>query len=197
MVARALVAIFLATSFFASLGPLGAAASAGHEAMACCAGQAGHCNSGLVVELPKVERPQPPAPEPMCGLRQPEKDRERALPEPTGDATGEAITIVATASAAGMVQESSDNQDSARTASTAHHSPALHHSLAKPCPIDCCASTAAGVRKPRPRETSLLVHAGHSPSPITRSFRATPTPIFATGASLQRTLPRGPPSFSC
>lgn len=108
---------------------------------------------------------------------------------------GAGIAFLATASAMG-VTESSDHQHSAEARSTAHHAPALGRSLAKPCPIDCCAGTAAGVRKPRPREASLLINAGHSFAPLTRSLRVTPTATFATSASLQRILPRGPPNKS-
>jgi hypothetical protein len=102
--------------------------------------------------------------------------------------------VLATASAAGISEETSANQNSAKPAATARNTPALGHTLAKPCTTDCCASAANGVRKPRPREISLLINGGNSLAPLTRSFSVPTTATFATGASLQRALPRGPPS---
>lgn len=161
ILARVSVALCLALSFFLSLLPLAASASASDSTMACCVGAA-HCTSGLIVESPK-----PPA--------------------------GAGIASLATASAMG-VAESSNHQHSAESTTTAHHTPALGHSLAKPCPVDCCASTAAGTRKPRPREASLLTNAGYSFAPLTGPLRVTQTATFATSTSLQPILPRGPPT---
>jgi hypothetical protein len=57
---KAFLCFFVALSFFATLAPI---ASASKDAMPCCVGKAGHCDSGIAAK--KV--PPPPA-EPMCGL---------------------------------------------------------------------------------------------------------------------------------
>src|ERR1044071_5710511 len=56
-----LLCLFVALSFIAPLLPI---ANASSDTMPCCAGKAGHCDSGIT---PK--RVLPPTSEPMCGLK--------------------------------------------------------------------------------------------------------------------------------
>ena len=55
------LSFFVALSFIAPLLPVAGASA--NSTMPCCAGKAGHCDSGLVAKKP----PQPK--EPMCGLQ--------------------------------------------------------------------------------------------------------------------------------
>lgn len=68
-IARRLVAISVALSFFAVFVPVVSASWNTASVMACCIGmEAGHCDSGLLAHEP----PPPPASEPMCGLTSPD-----------------------------------------------------------------------------------------------------------------------------
>src|SRR5689334_23870922 len=53
--------LFVALSFIAPILPI---ANAAPDTMPCCAGKAGHCDSGI-----KPKRVPPPTSEPMCGLK--------------------------------------------------------------------------------------------------------------------------------
>src|ERR687891_1680513 len=58
-----LLCFFVALSFIAPLLPIASASS--DSTMPCCAGKAGHCDSGIA---PK--QVLPPTSEPMCGLKE-------------------------------------------------------------------------------------------------------------------------------
>lgn len=67
-IARRLVAISVALSFFAVFVPVISASWNNASVMACCIGmEAGHCDSGLL-----AHEPPPPPSEPMCGLTSPD-----------------------------------------------------------------------------------------------------------------------------
>src|SRR5215207_9390135 len=61
---RCLLCFLVALSFTAPLIPI-VSASSGSNTMPCCAGKAGHCDSGIA---PK--QVLPPTSEPMCGLKE-------------------------------------------------------------------------------------------------------------------------------
>src|SRR5215211_156316 len=106
-----LLCLFVAFSFIAPLLPI---ASASSNTMPCCAGKAGHCDSGIA---PK--QVLPPTSEPMCGLKE-------ATMEDDG------ITIVAQPS-----QTESPHSHS-RTAETSATQPVAESaSLSQPCHMDC------------------------------------------------------------
>src|SRR4051794_17276648 len=100
---------FVALSFIAPLLPI---VNASSDTMPCCAGKAGHCDSGIA---PK--RVSPPTSEPMCGLKE-------ATMEDDG------ITIVA---------EPVHTQHShSRNAETSSSRPAAESaSVSQPCHMDC------------------------------------------------------------
>jgi hypothetical protein len=73
----------------------------------------------------------------------------------------------------------------------------LRASLARPCPVDCCASTTGIVRKPRPRELALRNSGGHSVLAQLHFIRVAIASVAPASAHLLRLLPRGPPSVTC
>jgi hypothetical protein len=200
MIARAVVAVCLALSFFASLVPLRASADAG--AMACCVGKAGHCNSGLLAKHDAQPKPRPEPepkqkPEPMCGLKPAGNDESVAVTEdkPTTEAaetSGDGITIVALDSDAA---EQGATETSARVAATTTPPASVQlASLTAPCPADCRAGTTGIVRQPRPRELAVLANSSHGTSPGLANWKLrSPDTNLATSATLKRSRPRGPP----
>jgi hypothetical protein len=184
VVARVVVAACLASSFFASLLPLRASANAG--VMACCAGKAGHCNSGLAAQPQAQPEPKPapkpePDPEPMCGQK-----------PSVGKAIAEAVTEDAE-----VIDANEQAQDTTQS-STPDATAALQSAtLTKPCPADCRAGAAGVVRQPRPRELALLAKntRGSLPEPANWEPHSLRTNL-AAAATLKRSRPRGPPSSS-
>ena len=209
--ARAIVAACLAFSFFSPLVPL--RASADNGAMACCAGKAGHCNSGLSLKQPPKPKPKP---ELLCGLTPGANDEGKATTEAaTEDAEitagdrlvaetiYDAVTIDATSSAgadqrataAGGGGETSARETTTSTSTSPATSPAVHSSFAKPCPPDCRAGTAAAARQPRPREAALPVKASRGVFAGKASWNPhSPEANLALSATLKRARPRGPPT---
>src|ERR1051325_5600181 len=116
-----LLCLFVALSFIAPLLPI---ANASSDTMPCCAGKAGHCDSGIT---PK--RVPPPTSEPMCGLK-------GAAMESDG------ITIVA------EPIHTTFQHSHSRGAQTSSSSPAADSaSLSKPCHMDCGACATGGSRQ--------------------------------------------------
>ena len=199
--ARVFVAACLVLSFFAALLPLRASANA--DAMACCAGKAGHCNSGLVAKQqakpePKREpKPAPkaePKPELMCGQK-PAAGEGDALD--AGDAV-EAIDATQPITVDAELTDANENAPDATKSSLPDATTALQSAaLTKPCPADCRAGAAGVVRQPRPREIALLSKNIRASLPEQanwnpRSAETNP----AAAATLKRSRPRGPPSSS-
>lgn len=205
--ARVVLAACLALSFFASLVPLRVSAHDG--AMACCAGKAGHCNSGILAKQSAKPAPKPkpksrpePEPEPMCGLKPPTgaakskaitADAEAARGEEVDAKTiSDGITVVATSSeVAGRVAES----EAATTSSQPEAIASLHGaSLTKPCPADCRAGTTGVVRQPRPREIALLAKHTRGSLPEQASWKPHSLETnLAASATRKCSRPRGPP----
>lgn len=180
--ARVVVAACLALSFFASLLPLRAFADAGE--MACCAGKAGHCSSGLVAQQQAKPKSKPePEPELMCG-------EKPAAGE--GKASADAITDDAE-----IIVANEEAQDAA-TSSTSVATAALQSAtLTKPCPADCRAGAAGVVRQPRPREIALLSKNNRGSLPEQANWKPhSLQPNLAAAATLKRSRPRGPPLSS-
>jgi hypothetical protein len=128
---RFLLCLLVALSFTAPLLPI-VSASSGSSSMPCCAGKAGHCDSGIA---PK--QVLPPISEPMCGLKE-------ATMEDDG------ITIVAQPS-----QTESPHSHS-QTAGTSSTQPAAESaSLSQPCHMDCGACLTGSTRTQK-RERALV-----------------------------------------
>lgn len=208
LAARVVVSASLGLSFFASLVPLGASASSGMPAMACCVGKAGHCSSGLM-----TKRRARPKPEQMCGLKLPAQGEE-----PTGDDTtsdesatdpdiNDEITVVAASPEAETDLRSTGSQStelftgtqgSRSTSSRRSTVPADSTFFTKPCSVDCCADTTAVLRQPRSREIALLANGNRGFLPRSANGKThLLTPDFSSSATLKHPGPRGPPCSSC
>src|SRR3954453_14612114 len=92
------------------------------NSMACCAGKAGHCDSGIA-----AKKIPPPKSEPMCGLHGSEM-------EPDG------ITIVAEP----VVKSPRSHSHAAETNSS--YPRAESNSVGQPCHMDCSSCAASATR---------------------------------------------------
>src|ERR1051325_619022 len=162
-----LLCFFVALSF---ITPLLSIASASSDAMPCCAGKAGHCDSGIA---PK--RVLPPTSEPMCGLK-------GATMEDDG------ITIVAQPSQT----ESHHSHSHSRKAKTTSSGPAVESaSLSKPCRMDCGACLASSTRTQKRERALVQTIALRSSSPTTPArFNYLSLP-FASTEDWKQSSPRG------
>jgi hypothetical protein len=135
--------------------------------MPCCAGKAGHCDSGIA-----AKKIPPPKSEPMCGLHGAEMESD-------------GITIVAE-----PVAEAphSHNQNSSSPA-------AESNSLGQPCHMDC-ASCAASATRQQKRESLVQPNRQQPSSVTTQSFYDEQTPLFSSDGNGEQASPRGPPPIS-
>ena len=170
---RCLLCFLVALSFTAPLLPIVSAATGSN--MPCCAGKAGHCDSGIA---PK--QVLPPTSEPMCGLKE-------ATMEDDG------ITIVAQPSQTesphshSRTTSSLDGTDSSRTA-------AESASLSQPCRMECGACLASSTRTQK-RERALAQAFALRISSTTTSDRFNYLSLlFSSNDDWKQTSPRGPPS---
>jgi len=159
---------FVALSFAAPLLPV---ANASSDTMPCCAGKAGHCDSGIT---PK--RVPPPTSEPMCGLK---------------DATMEddGITIVA---------EPAHTQHShSRHAEASSSDPAAESaSLSQPCHMDCGACATASSRQQK-RERGVVLSGADRTQSLTTLLQFESQPLsFSSNKDWDPISPRGPPNSS-
>lgn len=161
---------FVALSFVAPLLPI---ANASSNTMPCCAGKAGHCDSGIT---PK--RVPPPTSEPMCGLK-----------EATMENDG--ITIVAK-----PVHTQSQHSHS-RNAETSSSQPAAESaSISQPCHMDCGACAIASSRQQK-RERGVVQPSAERTQPLTLLLQFESQPLFfSSNEDWDRISPRGPPNSS-
>ena len=164
-----LLCLFVALSFIAPLLPI---ANASSDTMPCCAGKAGHCDSGIT---PK--RVPPPTSEPMCGLK-------GAAMESDG------ITIVAE-----PIHTTSQHSHS-RSAQPSSSSPAADSaSLSKPCHMDC-GTCATGSSRQQKRERGVVQpSAERTASLMTLLQFESQTLFFSSNEDWKQTSPRGPPAI--
>ena len=142
------------------------------DTMPCCAGKAGHCESGIA-----AKKIPPPKSEPMCGLHgaRMENDGITIVAEPIGESSH----------SHSHTAESNSSQPSAES-----------KSLGRPCHTDCssCAANAAGQQK---RERSIVQASRQQTSSVTtRSFYEEQVLLFSSVENLEQASPRGPPSIS-
>jgi hypothetical protein len=164
-----LLCLFVALSFIAPLLPI---ANASSDTMPCCAGKAGHCDSGIA---PK--RVPPPTSEPMCGLR-------GATIENDG------ITIVAE-----PVHTKAQHSHS-RNAETSSSTAADSASLSQPCHMDCGACATGSSRQQKRERGVVQPSAERTSSPISLlQFESQPL-FFLSNEDWDRISPRGPPNSS-
>jgi hypothetical protein len=161
--------LFVALSFIAPLLPI---ANASSDTMPCCAGKAGHCDSGIT---PK--RVPPPTSEPMCGLK-----------EATMESDG--ITIVAE-----PIHSKSQHSHS-RTAENSSTGPAVESaSLRQPCHMDCGACATSSSRQQR--ERGLLTPGTEQTQSLTPLLQVESKPhFFSSNEDWEQISPRGPPNSS-
>jgi len=165
-----LLCLLVALSFTAPLLPIVSASSGSN--MPCCAGKAGHCDSGIA---PK--QVLPPTSEPMCGLK-------GATMEDDG------ITIVAQPS-----QTESPHQHSHSRAETSSTQPAAESaSLSKPCHMDCGACLAGSTRTQKRERTLVQSFALRLSSPTTPDRFNYLSLLFSSNDDWKQTSPRGPPA---
>ena len=160
--------LFVALSFVAPLLPI---ANASSDTMPCCAGKAGHCDSGIT---PK--RVLPPTSEPMCGLKE-------ATMEDDG------ITIVAK-----PVQTKHAHSRSAETSSSGHAAESA--SLSKPCHMDCGACATGSIRQQNRERGVLQLSLDRTASVLPLLQFESQSLFFSSNEDWDRISPRGPPSSS-
>lgn len=167
---RSLLCLLVALSFTAPLIPI-VSASSGSSTMPCCAGKAGHCESGIA---PK--QVLPPISEPMCGLKE-------ATMEDDG------ITIVAEPS-----QTESPHSHS-QTAETDRSQPAAESaSLSEPCQMDCGACLGSSTRTQKRERALAQAIALRLSSPTSSDRFKYLSLLFSSNDDWKQTSPRGPPS---
>src|ERR1041384_1963023 len=115
------------------------------DTMPCCAGKAGHCESGIAAK--KVQ----PSKEPMCG-------RDQAV------RNDDAITIVAA-----PVRESPHSHSHAAKSNSSQPS-AESTSLSKPCHMDCASCAASAARQQKRDSSTVEPNRQQSSSVTTASF---------------------------
>jgi len=141
-------------------------------AMPCCAGKAGHCDSGIA-----AKKVPPPKSEPMCGLHGAEMEND-------------GITIVAEPAA------ESSHSHSQVAESNASQPSAESKSLGRPCHMDC-SSCAANAARQQKRERSIVQPDRQQTSSVTtRSFYEEQVLLFSSLENSEQASPRGPPSIS-
>src|SRR5215216_1459515 len=164
-----LLCLLVAFSFVAPL--LSIASASSNTTMPCCAGKAGHCDSGIA---PK--QVLPPTSEPMCGLKE-------ATMEDDG------ITIVAQPS------QTESQHSHSRKAETSSSGPAAESvSLSQTCRMDCGACLAGSTRTQKRERAIVQTIALRGSSPVTPDrFNYLSLP-FSSNEDWRQTSPRGPPA---
>lgn len=145
-------------------------ASLDKASMPCCAGKAGHCDSGIA-----AKKVPPPKSEPMCGLHGAEMEND-------------GITIVAEP----VVESPHSHSHTAETNSS--YPSAESKSLGQPCHMDC-ASCAASATRPQKRERALVQAIRQQTSSVTTpSLYEEQALQFSSNENSEQASPRGPPS---
>lgn len=159
--------LFVALSFIAPLLPI---ANASSDTMPCCAGKAGHCDSGIAPK--RVPRP---ISEPMCGLK-------GATMESDG------ITIVAE-----PIHTKPQHAHSSAVGSSSSSTAAGPASLSKPCHMDCGAC-ATGSSRQQKRERGVVPASAERTASLTTLLHFENQPLFfSSNEDWDRISPRGPP----
>ena len=168
-VTRPFVAIAIVLSFIATVIPV-ASASLTKSTMACCAGKAGHCDSGIA-----AKKVPPPKSEPMCGLHGAEMEAD-------------GITIVAQP----VAQSQHSHSHAAETNSS---QPAAESaSLSKSCHMDCASCATAATRQHK-RERNILQPTSYQDASLaTLSFDELQPLLLTSTGNWEHVIPRGPPS---
>src|SRR5215470_15302709 len=164
---RPFVAIAIVLSFVATVIPV-ASASLTKSTMPCCAGKAGHCDSGIA-----AKKVPPPKSEPMCGLHGAEMEND-------------GVTIVAE-----PVVES-PHSHSAETNSS--YPGAESTSLGQPCHMDCASCAASATRQQKRERTLVQATRQLNSSVTTHSRYEEQALVSSSNENWEQASPRGPPS---
>ena len=171
---RPFVAITIALSFIATLIPVASASVTKSSTMACCAGKAGHCDSGIA-----AKKVPPPKSEPMCGLHGAEMAEDgitivaQPVPEPSHSETQHSHSHVA---------ETNSSQPSAESAS-----------LSQTCHMNCASCATAATRQQNRERNTLQPTTYQNASLTTLSFDEDQPLIFSSNENWEHVIPRGPP----
>jgi len=142
------------------------------DTMACCAGKAGHCESGIA-----AKKVPPRKSEPMCGLHGAEMESD-------------GITIVAEP----VTEAPHSHSQTAETDSS--QASAGSRSLGQPCHMDCASCVASAARQQK-REKSIVQPIRQQASSITtQAFYQEQALLFSSNENWKQACPRGPPSIS-
>ena len=141
------------------------------DSMPCCAGKAGHCDSGI-----KAKKVPPPKSEPMCGLH-------GAKMESDG------ITIVAEPAA-----EPQHSHQHAGAETTSSGPAVKAPSLNPPCHQECGACVTASARQQKRERLMVAAAVFQNVSLTTPSSYQTESFLFSSIENWLRIIPRGPPA---
>src|ERR1041384_1325585 len=170
-----LVAITIALSFIATLIPVASASLTKSSTMACCAGKAGHCDSGIA-----AKKVPPPKSEPMCGLHGAEMEND-------------GITIVAQPVAEPSHAESQHSHS--HTAERNSSQPAAESaSLSQPCHMNCASCATVATRQQKRDRNTVEPTTYQNASLTTQSFDDEHTLLISSNGNWEHVIPRGPPS---
>ena len=159
--------LFVALSLLTAFLPI--VVSAGNSnAMPCCAGKSGHCDSGIVAE----KSPQPR--EPMCGLHM-------------SGTENDGITIVAQVS-----QNEPHHASQSSSSAPAFESP----SLQRPCRMECGVCTTSSIRQQKRERALTHADSRNLSTLVTLSHQEYLPPSFSRMDEWPRVVPRGPPASS-
>ena len=162
-----ILCLTVALSFLTAFLPI--VVSAGNSnAMPCCAGKSGHCDSGIVAK--KLPQPQ----EPMCGLH-------------VSGTENDGITIVG---------EPSQNKPHHASQSSSTGPSVQSVSVSRPCPMECGVCTSSSIWQQK-RERALTQSDSRDLSTlVTLSQQEYLPPLFSPMHEWSRIVPRGPPASS-
>ena len=170
-VAHPFVAITIALSFVATLIPVASAALTKSTMMACCAGKAGHCDSGIAAKKVPLRKS-----EPMCGLHGAEMESD-------------GITVVAQ-----PVAQPSQHPHSHAAETNSSQPAAESASLSQPCHMNCAScATSASRQEKRDRDT-VQATTSQNASSITLLLDADRPLVLSSKFYWKHFIPRGPPS---
>jgi hypothetical protein len=170
-----LVAITIALSFIATLIPVASASLTKSSTMACCAGKAGHCDSGIA-----AKKVPPPKSEPMCGLHGAEMEND-------------GITIVAQPVAEPSHAESQHSHS--HTAERNSSQPAAESaSLSQPCHMNCASCATVATRQQKRDRNTVEPTTYQNASLTTQSFDDEQPLLISSNGNWEHVIPRGPPS---
>lgn len=172
---RPFVALTIALSFIATLIPVASASLTKSSTMACCAGKAGHCDSGIA-----AKKVPPPKSEPMCGLHGAEMEDD-------------GITIVAQPVAEPSHAESQHSHSHA--VETNSSQPAAEStSLSQPCHMNCASCATVATRQQKRDRNTVQPTTLQNTSLTALSFDEERPLLISSNGNWEHVIPRGPPA---